>query len=122
MRCSIPFYIKLFILLYKMCTVTRPNLLADCQLSVVRPRKIGTNQPLQWVVVDEWIEPKNMFCMTTKKRPGHYSSECFFKLTKSFNHRQYLWAKDFCEYHLLTQLYTFCGTVRAGDRPEPYLP
>ena len=35
-----------------MCTVTRPNLLADCQLSVVRPRKIGTNHPLQWVVVD----------------------------------------------------------------------
>ena len=38
--------------MYKMCTVTRPNLLADCQLSVVRPRKIGTNHPLQWVVVD----------------------------------------------------------------------
>lgn len=39
--------------MYKMCTVTRPNLLADCQLSVVRPRKIGTNHPLQWVVVDK---------------------------------------------------------------------
>ena len=35
-----------------MCTVTRPNLLADCQLSVVRPRKIGTNHPLKWMVVD----------------------------------------------------------------------
>lgn len=43
--------------MYKMCTVTRPNLLADCQLSVVRPRKIGTNHPLQWVVVD--IRKKN---------------------------------------------------------------
>lgn len=35
-----------------MCTVARPNLLADCQLSVVRPQKIGTNHPLQGVVVD----------------------------------------------------------------------
>ena len=35
-----------------MCTVVKPNLLADCQLSVAWPRKIGTNHPLQWVVVD----------------------------------------------------------------------
>lgn len=39
--------------MYKMCTVVRPNLLADCWLSVIRPQKIGTNHPLQRVVVDD---------------------------------------------------------------------
>ena len=59
--------------MYKMCTVTRPNLLADCQLSVVRPRKIGTNHPLQWVVVDETRNDKPLYNL--KKKMRHITSQ-----------------------------------------------
>ena len=59
--------------MYKMCTVTRPNLLADCQLSVVRPRKIGTNHPLQWVVVD--TQTHNSIYQKTKARRAQASAQ-----------------------------------------------